>query len=142
MLCCFGLNLRDENFPEHSLLIETEKIKLLAEEECAGTLGRKLMQQVRPGDDFVSTVHELEQTEEFRKILSNAEPFPTEAYPDITAELKLLGIRNSVLTLSQVLLISKIVAKMRLVFDFSRTAALVFLSCFPSCRISLTRRES
>lgn len=106
-------------FPEHSLLIEEfEKIKLLAEEECAGTLGRKLMQQVRPGDDFVSTVHELEQTEEFRKILSNAEPFPTEAYPDITAELKLLGIRNSVLTLSQVLLISKIVAKMRLVFDF------------------------
>jgi DNA mismatch repair protein MutS2 len=106
-------------FPEHSLLIEEfEKIKLLAEEECAGTLGRKLMQQVRPGDDFVQAVHELEQTEEFRKILSNAEPFPTEAYPDITAELKLLGIRNSVLTLSQVLLISKIVAKMRLVFDF------------------------
>jgi DNA mismatch repair protein MutS2 len=106
-------------FPEHSLLIEEfEKIKLLAEEECAGTLGRKLMQQVRPGDDFVQTVHELEQTEEFRKILANAEPFPTEPYPDITAELKLLGIRNSVLTLSQVLLISKIVAKMRLVFDF------------------------
>jgi DNA mismatch repair protein MutS2 len=73
---------------------------------------------VRPGDDFVQTVHELEQTEEFRKILANAEPFPTEAYPDITNELKLLGIRNSVLTLSQVLLISKIVAKMRLVFDF------------------------
>ncbi len=118
-------------FPEHSLLIEEfEKIKLLAEEECVGALGRKLMQQVRPGDDFVMAVHELEQTEEFRKILSNAEPFPAESYPDISAELKLLGIRNSVLTLSQVLLISKIVAKMRLVFDFFKDRASRFSLLF------------
>jgi DNA mismatch repair protein MutS2 len=106
-------------FPDHSLLIEEfEKVKHLAEEECAGLLGQQLLQQTQPLDNFVTVVKLLEQTEEFRKILSNAEPFPTDSYPDVSSEIKLLGIRNSVLSLSQVVQLSKIVNNMRLIFDF------------------------
>ena len=106
-------------FPDHSLLIEEfEKVKHLAEEECAGLLGQQLLQQTQPLDNFVTVVKLLEQTEEFRKILSNAEPFPTDTYPDVSSEIKLLGIRNSVLSLTQVVQLSKIVNNMRLIFDF------------------------
>ena len=85
-------------FPDHSLLIEEfDRIKQMTADLCSGSLGRKMIAAIAPSDNFSEVVTLLEQTEEFRKILSNGEPFPFDAYPDITAELKLLGIRNSVL---------------------------------------------
>jgi DNA mismatch repair protein MutS2 len=93
---------------------------------CAGSLGRKLVVEITPSDDFTEVVTRLEQTEEFRKIISNSEPFPFEVYPDISSELKLLGIRNSVLTLSQLVLVYKVMNHARAVYDFFKERTIRF----------------
>ncbi len=106
-------------FPEHSLLLEEfEKVKLLAEEECSGILGQRLIQQLHPSDDFKNCLKALEETDELRTVIITGDPFPSDGYPDVTSELKLLFIQNSVLTVSQVLQLSKVVSLMRLLFDF------------------------
>ncbi len=106
-------------FPENSLLTEEFlKIKQLAAEECSGQPGRDAMQKLFPGTDFSSVLVQLEETNEFRELIITGDYFPIENYPDISNELKLLGIKNSVLTVPQVLLISKIVELIKQVFDF------------------------
>ncbi len=114
-------------FPDHSLLVEEfERIKQMTADYCAGSLGRKLVVEITPSDDFTEVVTRLEQTEEFRKIISNSEPFPFEVYPDISSELKLLGIRNSVLTLSQLVMVYKVMNHARAVYDFFKERTLRF----------------
>lgn len=106
-------------FPAHSLLLEEfEKIKLLAEEECAGLLGRRLIHQLHPSDDFATALKSLEETDELRTVIITGDPFPKDGYPDVTSELKLLFIQNSVLSVTQVMQIAKVVSLMRLIFDF------------------------
>jgi DNA mismatch repair protein MutS2 len=106
-------------FPAHSLLLEEfEKVKLLAGEECAGLLGQQLIMGLKPIDDFDLVISNLRQCEEFRNMLVTGDNFPTDGYPDITNELKLLFIRNSVLTLTQVLQVAKVTALMHRIFEF------------------------
>ena len=106
-------------FPLNSLLgSEFDKIKQLIEEECIGLAGKKLTQQLKPTDVFIDAVTLLEQTEEFKKIISNAEPFQLEGYPDVSRELKLLGIRNSVLNATQLMQLYKVTAIIKNIFDF------------------------
>ena len=106
-------------FPEHSLLLEEfEKIRHLAEEECSGNAGREGIRNITFSGDFLLVVSRLEETDEMRKVLSSGEPFPAEAYPDITQELKLLNIRNSVLGAQQLLLINRVLIQIGHVFSF------------------------
>ena len=114
-------------FPDHSLLVEEfERIKQMAADYCAGNLGRKMISEIIPSDDFTEVITWLEQTEEFRKIISSGEPFPFDVYPDISAELKLLGIRNSVLSLSQLVLIFKVMNHARAMYDFFKERSIRF----------------
>ena len=53
-----------------------------------------------------------------RRVLANGEPFPLESYHDITGELKLLHIRNSVLSPSQILELNKLVQLAGRIFGF------------------------
>ncbi|MBK9320470.1 MAG: hypothetical protein IPM91_17815 [Bacteroidetes bacterium] len=109
-------------FPEHSLIKEEfEKIRLLAVEECNGEAGRKAVQKIPILVDFAQVLQHLEETEEMRKVLSNGEPFPAERYPDISLELKLLYIPNSMLTTVQVLQINRIVTLTGAIFNFFKT---------------------
>ncbi|MBK7888006.1 MAG: DNA mismatch repair protein MutS [Bacteroidetes bacterium] len=109
-------------FPEHSLIKEEfEKIRLLAVEECNGEAGRKAVQKIPILVDFAQILQHLEETEEMRKVLSNGEPFPAERYPDISLELKLLYIPNSMLTTVQVLQINRIVTLTGAIFNFFKT---------------------
>ena len=106
-------------FPANSLLIEEyEKVKNLATEKCSGLLGQQIILNTVPLDNFLESIKMVEQTDEMRRIFVTGEPFPADFYPDITLELKLLGIQNSVLTLAQVVQIYKIASQMRLVVEF------------------------
>ena len=48
-------------FPDHSLLVEEfERIKQMTADYCAGSLGRKLVVEITPSDDFTEVVTRLE----------------------------------------------------------------------------------
>ena len=112
-------------FPVQSLLIsEFDKIKAMVEEACAGPGGQALAKMMNPVSSFEDVVKTLSQTEEFRKIISNSESLRIEAYPDLGQELKLLHIRNSVLTATQFLQIRKIVELMKTLLNFFKNAAI------------------
>ena len=112
-------------FPAQSLLIsEFDKIKSMVEETCAGPGGQALAGMMSPGAFFDDVVRQLSQTEEFRKIISNSESLRIVAYPDISQELKLLGIRNSVLTAAQFLQIRKIAELLKSLLNFFKAASI------------------
>lgn len=106
-------------FPGQSLLLdEFSKVRLLAEDLCQGSPGRNELQKVDFSGDYVEVLRRLEETDEMRRILENAEPFPSGGYPDVTRELQLLSIRNAVLSLEQVLMIAIIVRRAGSLFGF------------------------
>ncbi len=100
------------------MVSEFEKIRQLMEGECIGLAGKHLASNMNPTAVFEDAIVLLEQTEEFRKIISNAEPLHLEGYPDVSQELKLLGIRNSVLNAPQFMQLHKITVIMKGIFDF------------------------
>jgi DNA mismatch repair protein MutS2 len=113
-------------FPDNSLLLEEfNKVIALAHGECNGDLGREIIDSVVFSSDFATVLKMLEETDEMRRVLSNAEPFPLELYPEIRPELKLLKIRNAVLSPQQVLQIGKVLSLTAMVFGFfkDRTVA-------------------
>ena len=110
-------------FPVQSLLInEFDKVKAIVEESCAGPGGQALAKTMNPGSSFEDILKTLSETEEFRKIISNSESLRIETYPDLTQELKLLNIRNSVLTATQFLQIRKIAELMKTLLNFFKGA--------------------
>jgi DNA mismatch repair protein MutS2 len=111
-------------FPQQSLLVsEFEKVKSLLEEMCAGPTGKEKATALAPGYTFEETVILLQQTNEFRQIISNSEPLYIEAYPDAGPDLKLLGIRNSVLHAPQFLELLKICRMMKTIHLFFKEYA-------------------
>lgn len=106
-------------FPQQSLLInEFDKIKMLVEESCAGTGGREKARKLMPVYGFEDVVIRLDQTDEFRRIISNSEPMHLDGYPDTASDLKMLGIRNSVLLAPQFLQLLKLCRVMKQISVF------------------------
>lgn len=106
-------------FPQHSLLIEEfEKLRQITSEECSGLAGREEVLQISFSSDYAMVLRRLEETEEMRRILSDGEPFPSDAYPDVRQDLKLLSVRNSVLMPLQILQLNRIVGQAALIFAF------------------------
>jgi len=96
--------------PFNPVLSEFEKIKKLAESSCLGEPGRRLMMEAPCSTDFDEVCLLLGQAKEFKKIIENGEPFPDEGFGDVSRELKLLAIANSVLpaeSLLRILLFSR-----------------------------------
>lgn len=109
-------------FPVHSLLLEEfGKIKQVAEQECSGNPARERILKLLPIPGFGEVVTELQRTEECRRMILKGEPFPFEGYPDISQELKLLFIRNSVLSANQIILLARVASRMRSLKDFFKT---------------------
>ncbi len=114
-------------FPDNSLLLEEfNKVKALAHGECNGDLGREIIDSVVFSSDFATVLKMLEETDEMRRVLSNAEPFPLELYPEIRPELKLLKIRNAVLSPQQVLQIGRVLSLTAMVFGFFKDRSLAY----------------
>ncbi len=106
-------------FPEHSLIREEfEKVRLLTIAECHGESGRSALSAIPFLTDYAGILVLLEETDEMRRVLSNGEAFPLDRYPDISAELKLLAIRNAVLNVQQILQISRVVVLAQHIFSF------------------------
>ncbi|MEP7265170.1 MAG: endonuclease MutS2 [Bacteroidota bacterium] len=111
-------------FPQQSLLInEFDKIKLLVEEACAGNGGMERAKKMMPAHNFDEMLLWLNQTDEFRRIISNGEPLRMEQYPDVAVDMKLLGIRNSVLQAPQFLQLLKICRLMKTIHLFFKEHA-------------------
>lgn len=106
-------------FPPNSLLIdEFEKLRQITSEYCSGLFGKEQVANLSFSSDYPVVLSRLEETDEMRRILSDGEPFPADAYPDIRQELKLLFIRNSVLMPVQILQLSRILSQTALIFAF------------------------
>ena len=83
--------------PDNQVVTEFEKVKKLAGEYCLGEPGRmhllELVCSAVPGE----VSQRLEEVQEFKRIIENGDPFPTEGYHDILKEIRLLTVANSVL---------------------------------------------
>ena len=83
--------------PDNQVVTEFEKVKKLAGEHCLGEPGRlhllELVCSAVPGE----VSQRIEEVQEFKSIIENGDPFPTEGYHDILKEIRLLTVANSVL---------------------------------------------
>ena len=106
-------------FPNSSLLSEEfSKIKELIAAHCLGKGGKELVFDLKPVSDLELLQMLLGKTEEFRKILSASENFPADNYKDVSRELSLLNIENSVLQPEQVLNILLVTKTTHEIFNF------------------------
>lgn len=106
-------------FPPQNLLVsEFELIKALIAENCISQMGKDLVSDVIPGDDYDSIILALKQTHEFKRVIDNGEVFPTEGYENIATELNLLRIENSVLSAEHCLKILSLTKTTRIILNF------------------------
>jgi DNA mismatch repair protein MutS2 len=118
-------------FPETSLLTtEFEKIKELISFHCIGALGKKKLKEIQISSDIETINRLLEKTNEFKKLIAASENFPTDNYKDISKELNLLKVENSVLQAEQFINILKIAFTVRDVFRFFETNAIKYPKLF------------
>jgi DNA mismatch repair protein MutS2 len=109
-------------FPETSLLTsEFEKIKELVSFHCIGVLGKKKLAAMEISSNIDTINLWLGKTNEFKHLIAASENFPTDNYKDISKELSLLKIENSVLSSEQFINILKITVTARDVFRFFDT---------------------
>lgn len=101
-------------FPSTSLLAdEFLSIKNHISNYCLSPSGKARVMALVPGNDAEWIRLLLGKTNEFRRIISASENFPSENYKDLDRELKLLRIENSVLQPEQalnILLVTKTIA--------------------------------
>jgi DNA mismatch repair protein MutS2 len=118
-------------FPETSLLTaEFEKIKELISFHCIGALGKRKLNDSKVFSDIDSIHLLLGKTNEFKQLISASEIFPTDHYKDISKELNLLKIENSVLLPDQFINILKVTITVRDVFRFFETNAVKYPQIF------------
>ncbi len=88
--------------------LEFDKILDLLARECLGAAGRELIQNLKPEVVLSIIKHNLLQVNELKKSIEQNEPFPIAAYPAIAADLKILQIEGSVLTVESLQRISRL----------------------------------
>ncbi|HKR07253.1 MAG TPA: DNA mismatch repair protein MutS, partial [Bacteroidia bacterium] len=118
-------------FPETSLLTtEFEKIKELVSFHCIGALGKRKLDEIQISSDIDVINLLLAKTNEFKQLIAASEVFPTDNYKDISKELNLLKIENSVLSSEQFINILKITFTIRDLFRFFETNAAKYPQLF------------
>ncbi len=75
-----------------------DTIRLLLKEACSSTLGSALVDKMQFSADFDKISKRLYQTEEFRKILTEEEYFPSSYYIDATGHLNKAKVQGAFLT--------------------------------------------
>ncbi|MBK7967794.1 MAG: DNA mismatch repair protein MutS [Bacteroidetes bacterium] len=109
-------------FPESSLLTtEFEKVRERILRHCISSMGKEQVAIIAPGTDFEFIQHLLNRTAEMRQIIASGLPFPTTGYTDISKELNLLRIGNSVLLEDQFMMIHGMMSTIKALFGFFRS---------------------
>src|ERR1041384_2306058 len=118
-------------FPPTSLLsFEFEKIKELVSCHCIGPLGKKKIGEIKISSDLDEINCLLNKTNEFKKLITASEIFPTDNYKDLSKELNLLKIENSVLEHGHFLNILNVTYTIRDIFKFFETNHLKYPKLF------------
>ena len=90
--------------PDDNLLTkEFAQVKELAAGYCLSPMGRKVIAGLKPEADFEAVNFQLNLVSDFKKLVEDGLVFPDEGYEDISREMALLRIDNSVLQPSQFL---------------------------------------
>ncbi|MEO8149781.1 MAG: DNA mismatch repair protein MutS [Bacteroidia bacterium] len=106
-------------FPQQNLLIsEFEEIKTRMAAYCISNMGKDLAHELKPTSDFNLIKLALDQTQEFKRIIENGEVFPYNGYEDISRELNILRIENSVLSAEHCLKILSLTKVIHLILKF------------------------
>lgn len=84
--------------PEKSLLdLEFDTILKQVSAHCVTSLGKSQIEKLEPSSDEASIVHQLTLVSEFNASFDNDNRIPNHAFDDISAELSMLKIDNSIL---------------------------------------------
>ena len=106
-------------FPSQSLLAdEFIVVKANIAQSCLTPAAAQEILNLTPSTDKNCIELQLGRTEEMRNILADAEPFPVSGYCDVTKELQLLKIENSVLLPSQALQLAALTHTVGLIIKF------------------------
>lgn len=86
-------------YPENiEVKLGFDKVREIIKQECISPLGIYYVEKIRFSDDFQLIKKLLEQTEEFRKILSSAEYFPSNDYIDTRTSLNKAKVSGAFLS--------------------------------------------
>jgi DNA mismatch repair protein MutS2 len=86
-------------YPENiEVKLGFDKVRELIKQECISSLGISYVEKIRFSDDHQLIKKLLEQTEEFRKILSSGEYFPSNDYLDTRSYIKKAKVPGAFLT--------------------------------------------
>lgn len=97
--------------------LEFDKIIELVEAECYGELGRQQVQKIGPTSNRIVIVQKLKEVKEYQVTLGN-DPFPMQAYEDISKDLKMLAIEDYVLSIEGFQRINVILRSIHLIFKY------------------------
>ena len=110
-------------FPSQSLLAdEFNAVKANIAQSCLTPAAAQEILNLTPSTDRNYIELQLGRTEEMRRLLADAEPFPVSGYCDVTKELQLLKIENSVLLPSQALQLAALTHTVGLIIKFFNQA--------------------
>lgn len=85
-------------YPENCIAkLEFDKIKTLIHDQCISAMGATLVDEMPLITDESEIQRLLSETKEFKEILSNELKFPIDHFFDVSSEIKLLKIENTVL---------------------------------------------
>jgi DNA mismatch repair protein MutS2 len=89
-------------YPDNGLeKLEYHKITQLVAQHCIGELGLRYLQKMQISSDYDFILKALNQVNEFKTLLENDEPFPSDNFIQLDEVLNYLEINNSVLTEEQ-----------------------------------------
>ncbi|MEX0967190.1 MAG: Smr/MutS family protein [Bacteroidia bacterium] len=83
--------------------VEFQKILELIAQRCLGSLGVAQLQKLKVYTRAGQIVPRLQQVDEFKRIIESGGNFPADHYLDLSAQLKVLPLENSVLSIEQML---------------------------------------
>ena len=104
-------------FPESALVqLEYDKIKALLEEQCKTEYAKIKSQELRihTRKEFIEL--ELQQSHEYKLLVSNGQYFPNDFVQNVSKDLQLLGIPGAMLTGEQFLLLRSLAENMQNIF--------------------------
>lgn len=97
--------------------LEFDKILELVEVECFGELGREAVKQIAPITKRLDIIHKLKEVKEYQVTLGN-DPFPLQAYEEISNDLRMLEIEDYVLPIEGLQRINIILRSIDLIFKY------------------------
>lgn len=106
-------------FPQQNLLLnEFLQVKQQAATHSLMNVTAEAIQQLLPTSDFEAMQNELQRVHQFKMMIDNGDNFPDRDYTDISKDLALLKIDNSILSADQCLRIQQCLHVAQQIFSF------------------------